>query len=68
MLSLRYRLTPREADCVCLVAEGRRDKEIAILLGLKSQTVRNHLLNARKKLGVQCRTQIALLVIRGGQG
>lgn len=47
----------RERDCLAFLADGRRDREIADLLGITEVTVRFHVDNARKKLGARNRTQ-----------
>ena len=39
------------------MADGRRDKEIADLLGITEATVRFHIDNARRKLGARNRAQ-----------
>jgi DNA-binding CsgD family transcriptional regulator len=59
-------LSPRERDCLAYAANGKRDREIAVLLGISDATVRFHIDNARKKLGAANRTQaVAQLVNRG---
>lgn len=50
-------LSDRERDCLAFMADGRRDKEIADLLGITEATVRFHLDNARRKLGARNRAQ-----------
>lgn len=52
-------LSAREARIAGLVAEGLADKEIARQLDLSFATVRTHLNNAFKKLGVRNRTELA---------
>ena len=54
-------LTPRERDCLRLLAEGRETKQLASELGLSDSTVNKHLASARKKLGVN-KTAQALLI------
>jgi DNA-binding CsgD family transcriptional regulator len=49
-------LTAREGEILELVAEGRRNAEIAELLWISPGTVRKHLDNAYEKLGVHTRT------------
>jgi DNA-binding CsgD family transcriptional regulator len=49
-------LTPREHEIVELVAEGKRNAEVATLLWISPGTVRKHLENAYEKLGVHTRT------------
>jgi DNA-binding CsgD family transcriptional regulator len=52
----RELLTPREAEILERVAEGRSNTEVAQLLWLSPDTVRKHLENAYEKLGVHTRT------------
>jgi len=53
-------LTPREAEVLALVADGRSNVEIAHALGLSRKTVQNHVSNVLAKLQVRDRTQAAL--------
>ena len=50
-------LSDRERDSLAFMADGRRDKEIADLLGITEATVRFHIDNARRKLGARNRAQ-----------
>ena len=50
-------LSDRERDCLAFMADGRRDKDIADLLGITETTVRFHIDNARRKLGAKNRAQ-----------
>ena len=50
-------LTQREQQVLRLVASGERNKEIADRLSLSVRTVRFHIENLYRKLGVQSRTQ-----------
>jgi DNA-binding CsgD family transcriptional regulator len=62
----RVRLTPREAEIIELVAEGRSNAEVAQLTWISPDTVRKHLENAYEKLGVHTRTAaVAALFGRG---
>jgi DNA-binding CsgD family transcriptional regulator len=57
------RLTERERDSLALVAEGKTDWEISVILGIAQATVRFHVDNARRKLGAVNRAQaVARLV------
>jgi DNA-binding CsgD family transcriptional regulator len=56
-------LTPRERDSLALVADGKTDWEISIILGVSQATARFHVDNARRKLGAVNRAQaVARLV------
>lgn len=57
------RLTARERDSLALVAEGKTDWEISVILGIAEATVRFHVDNARRMLGAVNRAQaVARLV------
>ena len=58
-------LTQREQAVVGLVAEGKRNKEIALTLGISKATVENHLHHIFQKLGVTNRTEAAHRVWSG---
>lgn len=57
-------LTQREMEILRLIAGGRSNKEIAVELTLTEGTVKGYVSNVLAKLGVQDRTQAALLAIR----
>jgi DNA-binding NarL/FixJ family response regulator len=57
-------LTVRERQVATLVAEGRRDREIADRLGIGFGTVRTHLNRALDKLGCANRTELAATLSR----
>jgi DNA-binding NarL/FixJ family response regulator len=50
-------LTRRELEILRLVAEGRTNREVAELLWVSDQTVKFHLANVYRKLGVNTRTE-----------
>lgn len=50
------RLTPREREVIYWVSEGKRDREIAVILGLSPRTVEKHVGHILEKLGVETRT------------
>lgn len=56
-------LSPQELRALEAVAAGASDKDAAEVLGLTAKTVRNYLSRAFQKLGVQTRTQAALLYV-----
>jgi DNA-binding CsgD family transcriptional regulator len=56
-------LSPRETECMLLVSEGRKSKEIAYLLNISQRTVEFHIQNAMQKLGGSSRSQAASRLI-----
>lgn len=59
------RLTARERDSLALVAEGKTDWEISVILGVSEATARFHVDNGRRKLGAVTRAQaVAMMVNR----
>lgn len=59
-------LTPREVQVVELIAQGMRNKEIAVSLGISEETVQVHVRNILAKLKVQDRTAVVQVAIRRG--
>jgi DNA-binding CsgD family transcriptional regulator len=58
----RFDLTPREKEVALWMKEGKRDKEIAIILGISSRTVEKHVHQILEKLQVENRSSaIAVL-------
>lgn len=53
----RARLTRRELEILRLVAEGRPNREVAKILWVTDQTIKFHLANTYKKLGVRNRVE-----------
>lgn len=49
-------LTPRECEVMHWVSQGKRDREIAIILGLSPRTVEKHVCHILEKLRVETRT------------
>jgi len=54
-------LTPRETEILALVAEGMSNREIGARLYLAEKTVKNYVSGILSKLGMQRRTQAAVL-------
>ncbi|RYG05413.1 MAG: hypothetical protein EON94_00060, partial [Caulobacteraceae bacterium] len=54
------RLTPRQLECVQLMAMGKTDWEIGKIVGLTRSSVTTYLQSARRRVGVARRTQLAM--------
>ena len=61
-------LTRREREVLAELANGRSNREIARALHVSEKTVKAHVSAILAKLGVQDRTQAALLAVRHEQG
>ncbi|MEW1700864.1 response regulator [Streptomyces sp. NPDC093249] len=59
-------LTEREREVLCLIADGRSNREIARALVLSEKTVKTHVSNILMKLDLADRTQAALWAVRNG--
>lgn len=64
--SARLGITAREHDVLRLMVEGLANKQIAQRLGIGEKTVKTHVSRVLAKLGVEDRTQAAVLAIREG--
>lgn len=60
----RPRLSNREVECLRLVAIGKTDWEIGVILGISVETARHYVKRARAAYGVSTRTQLALQGLR----
>ena len=56
-------LTPREAEVLLWVAQGKGNRDIGLLLEMSEATAKRHLLHIFEKLGVETRTAAALQAI-----
>jgi len=61
-------LTGREREVLAELTKGRSNREIARALGVSEKTVKAHVSSVLAKLGVQDRTQAALLAVRHERG
>jgi two-component system NarL family response regulator len=59
-------LTPREREVLTLLAEGRSNATIAAVLDITHGTVKLHVRSILAKLGVEDRSQAALVALRRG--
>jgi LuxR family quorum-sensing system transcriptional regulator CciR len=60
-------LSRRELQCVELVAQGKSDFEIAIILGISCETARQYVKRARSAYDVVSRTQLAVRALQDGR-
>ena len=59
-------LSDREMEVLVRVVEGKSNKEIASLLGISHQTVKNHITSILRKFGVEDRTQAVVYALKRG--
>ena len=57
-------VTARELEVMSLVAKGLSNKGIARELGLKEQTVKNHLAHMMEKLGLRSRLDVGMFAVK----
>jgi DNA-binding CsgD family transcriptional regulator len=62
----RQRLTPREWDCLRMLAQGYREAEVAELLAISKSTLRFHIENVVRKFECKTRTQAIAIVAQLG--
>jgi len=61
------RLSPRQRECVLLMAQGKSDWEIGRILDLSEETVTKYLNAARTRFDVARRTQLAIMALHDGE-
>lgn len=59
-------LSDREMEVLACVVRGMSNKEIANLLGISHQTVKNHVTSILRKFGVEDRTQAVVYALKHG--
>jgi PAS domain S-box-containing protein len=64
--SARVRLTPRQAEVLRLLGEGASTDEIAAMLHLSTETVRNHVRHVLRALGAHSRLEAVAIAHRQG--
>jgi LuxR family transcriptional regulator, quorum-sensing system regulator CciR len=60
-------LSPRQLDCLVLIAQGKSDWDIAQVLGLNKSTVHEYIENAKRKYGVASRVQLVIRTLFDNQ-
>ncbi|MBR7780216.1 helix-turn-helix transcriptional regulator [Undibacterium sp. BYS50W] len=63
-LQYKFSLTAREGDVCYLMLQGHGDKVIAKLLNISYWTVRTHVANILKKIGITSRNEIGIAVLK----
>jgi two-component system, NarL family, nitrate/nitrite response regulator NarL len=58
--------SPRERQIVSFITMGCSNREVAARMGLRTQTVKNHLCRIYRKLGVPNRVQLAVFAVGHG--
>lgn len=64
--SLLSPLSHRETEILKLIAHGNSTKEVAHALGVRNQTVKNHVISIMRKLAANDRTHAVVLALRHG--
>lgn len=59
-------LSPRETEALEYIVQGNANKEIAHALGIRNQTVKNHVTSIMRKLAANDRTHAVVLALRYG--
>lgn len=66
VLRKRFGLTQRQAEVALLLAERRRNREIAEMLFISPHTARHHTEQVLAKLGVGSRTEVRVMILAKG--
>ena len=59
-------LTPRETEILDYMAQGYLNKQIAEILNVSEQTIKNHITSILRKLNANARTQAVVIAIKKG--
>jgi len=59
-------LSPRQIDCLRLIAAGKTEWEMGKILGLSPGTIHEYVEGARRRYGVKTRSQLVLAAARDG--
>ena len=58
------KLTVRELEVLRFVAEGRKNRDISLVLGISENTVKNHVRNILEKLQLHSRMEAVVYAMR----
>jgi DNA-binding NarL/FixJ family response regulator len=59
-------LTPRETEILSYMAKGHLNKQIAGMLDISEQTIKNHVTSILRKLDANARTQAVITAVKRG--
>lgn len=59
-------LTPREIECIALVAAGQADPQIGATLGISTATAHEHVERAKRRLSTRTRAELAAVAVSLG--
>lgn len=59
-------LSPRQSECLRLLATGASDRDIAAAMNIKLSTARQHIIDVRIKLGANNRSHAVTIGYRKG--
>ena len=59
-------LTPRETEVLTYIARGNSNKQIAVVLSISEQTIKNHITSILRKLDANARTQAVVTAVKLG--
>jgi len=62
-LQLAFELTPRVAETLLWISQGKTNGDIATILGISESTVKKHVLEIFERLSVETRTAAGLLAL-----
>jgi len=57
------KLTPREAEVLCWISEGKSNQDIGVILGASAATICKHVEHILSKLNVENRTAAAVMAV-----
>ena len=61
----KFQLTVRENEILLMLLKGKSNREIADMMYVSPETIKTHLQNIYRKLGVKSRMEAALLFLKG---